>query len=128
MHRSRSQRGFELSRQRKQRCRRRRRNCWRREKVRRILDALNGVSLSVRGLPATNAMQQFVCEFEAGGRERAGGSDPETLFPRGEFMNGTRRGQTSPDSVNEHLLRVNEEVYKAEVLIVAGTKIKHHVA
>ncbi len=43
-------------------------------------------------------------------------------------MNGTRRGQTYLDSVNVHLLRANGEVPEAEVLIVAGTKIIHHVA
>lgn len=78
--------------------------------------------------PQPTQCNKFVCEFEAEGRGHAGGSDSETLFPRGEFLDGTRRGQISPDSVGRHLLRANEEVHKAEVLVVAGTKIKHHVA
>jgi hypothetical protein len=50
-------------------------------------------------------MEQFVCEFEAEGRGHVGGSGRETLFLRGTFLNGTRTGQTSPDSVSERCLR-----------------------
>jgi hypothetical protein len=49
-------------------------------------------------------------------RGHVGGSDPETMSPRGESLNGTRSGQTSPDLVSEHFLRAKEEAHKAGVL------------